>query len=872
MYNLSLSEIYKTVDSNQDGLFSEQVTTRQAKDGYNELKGGKQEHIITVFLSQFKDFLVIILLVAGFISLLLKDIESSIVIIAVTILNAILGTTQHIKAGKALEGLKSLSAPIAKVLRNGQKTEVASKEVVVGDVMFLEAGDYICADGRIIENYSLQVNESSLTGESISVSKVLDIILKNNVTVGDRKNMVFAGGLVTYGRGTIVVTQIGMQTEIGKIASLLESAQDKKTPLQINLDIFGKKLAGVIILLCALIFAINIMRGYPIGESFLFAVALAVAAIPEALSSIVTIVLAIGTQKMAKEHAIIRKLHAVESLGGVSVICSDKTGTLTQNKMVVKSVSIGIDILEADELDINNIHHKQFLEWISLCNDSVNSNGQEIGDPTELALINLSNKYGISEHELRKTIPRISELPFDSERKLMSTLHKDTKGFTLITKGAIDVILSKTTMIYQNDELRSITDDDKKTILNINQNLSQSGLRVLGLANKIIKSSSPLTFNEENDLVFIGVIAMEDPPRLESKQAVYACKQAGIKPVMITGDHKITAIAIARQIGILEDDKEAIEGVDLDLISDEDFQKLVTQLSVYARVSPTHKIRIVKAWQQLGFLVAMTGDGVNDAPALKQADIGIAMGKVGTEVAKESSDMILTDDNFATIVKAISNGRSIYTNIKHSIFFLLSGNMAGILAVIYTSVLALPLPFTAVHLLFINLLTDSMPAIALGLEAPNKSAMDESPRNVKESILTRRFIFETFFQGAIIAVVTLGAFYHGLAMSGVSLGCTMAFSTLTLSRLIHGFNCRSNSPLYKIGFFTNKYQWLAMIIGSFLLLSVLLFPPLQLIFKVSTEIPNHLLEVLIASLIPLLIIQGYKTLYAYKPFNIKYSI
>jgi Ca2+-transporting ATPase len=483
----------------------------------------------------------------------------------------------------------------------------------------------------------------------------------------------------------------------------------------------------------------------------------------------------------------------------------------------------------------------------------------------------MSKTYGINEQELRKSIPRISELPFDSERKLMSTLHKHTNGITLITKGAIDVILSKATKISQNSSIRSITEEDKKNILNINQNYSQSGLRVLGLASKIINSSNALTFSEENELVFIGLIAMEDPPRLESKQAVYECRVAGIKPVMITGDHKITAIAIARQIGILKDDSEAVEGVDLDLVSDDDLKILVTKLSVYARVSPAHKIRIVKAWQQLGFLVAMTGDGVNDAPALKQADIGIAMGKVGTEVAKESSDMILTDDNFATIVKAISNGRSIYTNIKHSIFFLLSGNMAGILAVVYTSILALPLPFTAVHLLFINLLTDSMPAIALGLEAPNKAAMEEAPRDVKESILTKRFIFETFLQGAIIAAATLYSFYHGLAVS-VSLGCTMAFSTLTLSRLIHGFNCRSNFPLYKIGFFTNKYQWLAMIIGTSCLLLVLLYPPLQQVFKVSQDIPNHLIEVLVASLMPLIIIQGYKTIYDYKPFNIKFSI
>jgi len=869
VHTQKIEDIFKIVNSSKKGLTQDQVKDKQEKEGFNELISAKSEHVITVFLSQFTDFLVVILLVAGLISLLLKDIESAIVIVAVTVLNAILGTTQHIKAGKALESLKSLSSPIAKVQRNGNKIEIPAKEVVVGDIMFLEAGDYISADGRILENYSLQVNESSLTGESISVSKTVEELASENLTVGDRKNMVFTGGLVTYGRATIVVTQIGMNTEIGKIATLLESAQNKKTPLQINLDTFGKKLAIVIIFLCSIIFGINLLRGYPIGESFLFAVALAVAAIPEALSSIVTIVLAIGTQKMAKEHAIIRKLHAVESLGGVSVICSDKTGTLTQNKMVVKNISNGYDIYDANELDIKNNYHKQFLEWMTLCNDAVNSNGQEIGDPTEVALINLSLKYGINEKELRQTIPRVSELPFDSERKLMSTLHKTASGTIMITKGAIDVILSRATRIYDNNKVRTITEKDKQSISKINQDFSQAGLRVLGLTSKTI-TSSELDFNDENDLVFNGLIAMEDPPRVESKQAVYECKMAGIKPVMITGDHKITAIAIAKQIGILKDDSEAIEGIELDVLSDEQLRELVTKISVYARVSPTHKIRIVNAWQQLGYLVAMTGDGVNDAPALKQADIGVAMGKVGTEVAKESSDMILTDDNFATIVKAISNGRSIYANIKHSIFFLLSGNMAGILAVIYTSILALPLPFTAVHLLFINLITDSMPAIALGLESPNNSAMQEAPRDVKESMLSKRFVFETFLQGAVIAATTLAVFHYGLAVSGIALASTLAFSTLTLSRLVHGFNCRSNLPLHKIGFFSNKYQWYALITGTSLLVAVLLIPYLQNVFKISSEIPRYIHITFIASLVPLVVIQIYKTIYDY--FNLKFSI
>lgn len=858
IYNQTTDEVINQIDASLEGLTEEEVQKRRLQYGYNQLKEIHKKSIFQVFLSQFTDFLVIILLAAAVISLFLKDIKSAAVILTVTVLNAILGTVQHVKAEKSLESLKALSAPSARVLRNGNKIEIPSREVVVGDILFLEAGDYVSADGRIIENFSLQANESSLTGESVSVIKTQEQITEDEVALGDRKNMVFTGSLITYGRAVVAVTDIGMSSELGKIASLLEAAKEKKTPLQVTLDKFGKKLAVVIIALCALIFLLNVVRGYEIVESFMFAIALAVAAIPEALSSIVTIVLAIGTQKMAKENAIIRKLQAVESLGSVSVICSDKTGTLTQNKMVVEKLYIDSMLKDIKELNMNDMLQRRIVEMSILCNDSITTEQHAIGDPTELALVNMAEYHKVDELELRKVYTRSSEVPFDSDRKLMSTLNDFDGELTMITKGAVDVILKRVSKIATGAGIRAIQDKDLENIEYTNKELSKNGLRVLAFGFKPFSDKKELSIEDENDLVFLGLIAMVDPPREESKKAVEDCISAGIKPVMITGDHRITAAAIAKQIGIAKDDSEVVEGHEIEGLSDEQLRQKVGKISVYARVSPEHKIRIVKAWQDLGNVVAMTGDGVNDAPALKQADIGIAMGKVGTEVAKDASSMVLTDDNFATIVKAISNGRSIYSNIKNAIKFLLSGNTAGILTVLYTSLANLPLPFSAVHLLFINLLTDSMPAIALGMEPHKKGVMKEKPRDIKRPLLTRSFILHVVFEGGIIAASTVAAFYYGLSKGGGPLGSTMAFSVLALARLIHGFNSRSSLPLYKVGVFTNKFLWMALLTGSLLLALVLTIKPLGIVFDVDSRVINELGVIVGLAICPLIIIQASK--------------
>lgn len=855
IYNKTADEVLINVQANLEGLTEEEAARRRLQHGYNQLNETKKKSIIQVFLSQFTDFLVIILLAAATISLFLKDIKSTVVILSVTVLNAILGTVQHVKAEKSLESLKALSSPTARVLRNGNKVEIPSREVVTGDILFLEAGDFISADGRIIENFSLQSNESSLTGESVSVVKTTERITEDDVAVGDRKNMVFAGSLITYGRAVVVVTSIGMGTELGKIAFLLEAAKEKKTPLQVTLDKFTKKLAVAILLLCALIFTLNVVRGYGTVESFMFAVALAVAAIPEALSSIVTIVLAVGTQKMAKENAIIRKLHAVESLGSVSVICSDKTGTLTQNKMVVEKLYIDSRVINIKELNMQETLQRRIVEMSVLCNDAVTTEAQAIGDPTELALINMAEYHKVDELELRKVYPRFLEVPFDSDRKLMSTLNDFNGELIMITKGAVDVIAKRVKEIATKDGTRPIRQQDLKDIEYTNRELSKDGLRVLAFGYRTFSDKKELNTEDECDLVFMGLVAMADPPREESRQAVEDCINAGIKPVMITGDHKITAAAIAKQIGIVKDDKEVVEGHEIERLSDDQLKQIVGRISVYARVSPEHKIRIVKAWQDTGNVVAMTGDGVNDAPALKQADIGIAMGKVGTEVAKDASAMVLTDDNFATIVKAISNGRSIYDNIKNAIRFLLSGNTAGIIAVLYTSFAHLPLPFTAVQLLFINLLTDSMPAIALGLEPHNKDIMREKPRDINKPMLTKSFILQVLFEGSVIAASTITAFYYGINKGGAALGSTMAFAVLALARLIHGFNCRSSLPIYKIGVFSNKFQWFALAAGSALLVFILTVEPLANIFDVEHAVISELGVVVALAVCPLFIIQ-----------------
>ena len=759
-FNQSPSNVLKHFHVSLDGLTTKAAQEALQNYGPNALSEGKKKSMVVVFLEQFKDLLVFILIAAAIISALSGNLESTIVIFAVIILNAILGTVQHFKAEKSLSSLKALSAPSAKVIRNGTKIEIPSSEVVPGDIIFLEAGDLIVADGRVIESYSLQVNESSLTGESESVNKTAEIIDRTEVALGDQINMVFSGSLVTYGRGIVLVTATGMQTEIGKIATLMNQTQQKKTPLQVNLDDFSKKLAMIILGICFIVFTLSIYRKIPVLDSLMFAVALAVAAIPEALSSIVTIVLALGTQKMAKQNAIMKELKAVESLGSISIICSDKTGTLTQNKMTTKKVYLNHTLVDGDTLDYTNPLERLLLQSAVLANDSTNQEGQEIGDPTEVALVNLGQKLGLSEISLRKDYPRLSEIPFDSDRKLMSTLHFIDGQYILFTKGAFDVLLDRTNTIATTEGIRELTLEDCNQINAANQSLSENGLRVLAFAYKVLPSEKLLTLEDETDYTFLGLISMIDPPREESKAAVADARLAGIKPIMITGDHKVTASAIAREIGILADSDIAVEGTTLDHMTDAELDEKLEHIAVYARVSPENKIRIVDAWQRKGKIVAMTGDGVNDAPALKKADIGIAMGITGTEVSKDAAAMILTDDNFATIVKAITNGRNVYTNIKNSIKFLLSGNTSGILAVLYTSICALPMPFAPVHLLFINLVTDSLPAIAIGMEEATDDLLHQKPRNPRASILSKDFLVRILVEGSIIGLFTLIAPYR----------------------------------------------------------------------------------------------------------------
>lgn len=833
-YQMSRTEAQKSVNGSTHPLSQDQIKKNQEKYGPNALVEEKKKSILQIFLEQYKDFLVIILIAAAIVSGLLGETESAIVILVVITMNAILGTVQTIKAEQSLDSLKAMSAPEAKVFRNGDVIKVPSSEVTIGDIVMLEAGDYVPADGRILENASLKVDESALTGESLGVDKTEEEI-SGEVPLGDRTNMVYSGSFVSYGRGSFLVTAIGMETEVGKIAKLLKSTSEKKTPLQMNLDNFGQKLSILILVFCAILFGISVfVRKEPIGDAFLFAVALAVAAIPEALSSIVTIVLSFGTQKMAKEHAIVRKLQAVEGLGSVSIICSDKTGTLTQNKMTVEYYYVEGKEIPAESIDLGDKAQKQLLRHSILCNDSTNKNGEEIGDPTETALINQGDKLGVPAETVREKYPRFSEVPFDSDRKLMSTLHNLKGVSTMVTKGAVDVLLGRVTTIQKDGVPQPVTQQDIQEIEEQNQKFSRNGLRVLAFAYKSVPEGTALSIEDENDMTFLGLIAMMDPPREESKDAVAECIKAGIKPIMITGDHKVTAAAIAKRIGILKDESEACEGAVIENMSDEELQKFVEGISVYARVSPEHKIRIVKAWQDKGNIVSMTGDGVNDAPALKQADIGVAMGITGTEVSKDAASMILTDDNFATIVKAVENGRNVYRNIKSAIQFLLSGNFAGILAVLYASIANLPVPFAPVHLLFINLLTDSLPAIALGLEPHTKAVMNEKPRPMNESILTKNFLSKIGIEGFVIAVMTMIGFYIGYQESPL-LASTLAFGTLCTSRLVHGFNCKSDAPvLFTKRFFNNKYLAGAFGLGLLLITAVMMIPGLHSIFQVQT--------------------------------------
>ena len=842
-------ELFRELGCRAEGLAAAEARQRLETYGPNELQAGGKKSVARVFLEQFRDFLVVILILAAAVSAALGDGESALVILAVITMNAVLGTVQTVKAAASLDSLKRMSAPTAKVLRDGHVTQIPGREVVPGDVVVLEAGDSVCADGRLLESASLKCAESALTGESLPVEKNVEPI-HGEVALGDRKNMVFSGSFVTYGRGQFLVTGTGMDTEMGKIAALLKSTEEKKTPLQISLDQFGRRLSAIILIICAVLFIISVaVRHENVMNAFLFAVALAVAAIPEALSSIVTIVLSFGTQKMAKENAIIRKLQAVEGLGSVSVICSDKTGTLTQNRMTVQKLYTAGHVIDASDADFSDPVQEPLLRSALLCSDATVDEHGEVGDPTETALVRLGEDHGFDEAATRARWPRLTEIPFDSDRKLMSTVHQMEGGRLMVTKGAVDVLLDRCV----------ISPAERAAVEQANEQFSKAGLRVLAFACRRIDRAT-VSLEDENSLDFLGLIAMMDPPRAESKQAVAECIAAGIRPVMITGDHKVTAAAIAKEIGILTEDTQAVEGAVLDGMSDEELKAFVPRVSVYARVTPEHKIRIVRAWQARGALVAMTGDGVNDAPALKQADIGVAMGVTGTEVAKDAAGMVLADDNFATIVQAVKNGRNVYANIKKAIQFLLSGNMAGILTVLYASLMGLPVPFAAVHLLFINLLTDSLPAIALGLEPHTGEVMGEKPRPRDEGILTRPFLASIGVEGLVIAIATIAAFHIGLR-HGEAVGSTMAFATLCLSRLFHGFNCKAERPvLLTKRFWDNRWLLGAFAVGAALLGAVLLVPALEPLFSAAKLSAGLLAAVVGLSAGSMLVIQLLKAL------------
>ena len=858
-YKQTPQQALETQKTSANGLSGQEVQARAQQFGPNQLAEGEKKSVLQVFAEQFKDLLVIILIIAALISAASGNLESTIVIIAVLILNAILGTVQYFKAEKSLESLKAMSSPTAKVLRDGKRMEIPSTQIVPGDIVLLEAGDMVVADGRILENYSLKVNESSLTGESEGVDKTADVIHADQVALGDQKNMVFSGSLVTYGRATVLVTATGMNTELGKIATLMNQTQQRKTPLQESLDNFSAKLAIVIMVICAIVFGLSVFRSnMEILDALMFAVALAVAAIPEALSSIVTIVLAMGTQKMAKQNAIMKDLKAVESLGCVSVICSDKTGTLTQNKMTPQKVYADGALVEGKDLNLANHVQRLLLKAALLASDATHEEetGTSIGDPTEVALVMLGEHFGVEEETYRVQHPRLGELAFDSDRKLMSTLHDIDGVPTLFTKGAMDVLLYRSKWLLTSEGRVPLTQEMKEEIGRVNTQLSTEGLRVLAFAYRELDAIRPLSLDDEQEFTFLGLISMIDPPRPEAIQAVADAKQGGIRTIMITGDHKITATAIAKQLGIFQEGDQALSGVELDNMTDEQLDACLASVSVYTRVSPEHKIRIVNAWQRRGNIVSMTGDGVNDAPALKKADIGVAMGITGTEVSKDAASMILADDNFATIVKAVVNGRSVYANIKNAIQFLLSGNTAGIFCVVYASLMALPAPFEAVHLLFINLLTDSLPAIAIGMEPARRGLLNQKPRDPKEPILTRPLLARIGIQGLLIAIVTMIAFYLGYQNGDAALATTMAFSTLTLARLFHGFNCRGAESIFRLKFSSNKASIWAFLAGVVLLMLVLFVPGLNSLFMVSPSFGvANLGEIVGLALIPTIVIQ-----------------
>ena len=905
-FQRTTDEIKNEFNVNEEqGLSEEQVVKNRQTYGTNELAAKKKKSLFVKFLEQFKDFMIIVLIIAALISGIVgwyegEGITDSIIILIVVIVNAIIGVAQESKAEKSLEALQKLSSHVAKVLRNGSVTVVPSKDLVPGDIVILDTGDYVPADLRIIEAINLKAQEASLTGESVPVDKNTETILDEKVDLGDRTNMLFSSSLITYGRGKGIVVETGMNTEVGKIAGMINEVKDTATPLQQKLNKLGKTLGIAAIAICIVIFLIGLLYGKDPMDMFMTAVSLAVAAIPEGLAAVSTIVLAIGVQRMVKKHAIVKKLPAVETLGSTTVICSDKTGTLTQNKMTVKKVFFNNKLVNLDEINTSEINPElEKLVHISIfCNDTKVAKDKTLtGDPTETALVDMSFNLDF-EPSILEEFPRVKELPFDSERKLMTTVHKVGDKYAVYTKGGVDELLAKCNKYIINGEIKQNLLEYRKEIEKQNGEMAKDALRVLAMAYKELdhEPTDEEMHTIESDLIYVGMVGMIDPPREEVKEAVEKCKTAGIKTVMITGDHKITAIAIAKALGILENEDEAITGAELEEMSDEELIKNIRKYSVYARVSPEHKVRIVKAWQANGEIVAMTGDGVHDAPALKTADIGCAMGIVGTDVSKEAADVILTDDNFATIVSSVEEGRRIYDNILKAIQFLLSSNVGEII-VLFLAILITPLlskwfnitdlnlivPLLPIHILWINLVTDSLPALALAVDPAEKDIMNRKPIKPKQGVFTKGMTWRVIYQGVMIGLLTLAAFIIGLAtpanqlpvveMEGangvvrtlseeevrVEIGQTMAFTVLALSELVHVFNIRNNKKsIFKTGILSNKKLILACLGSALLMIVILVVPALRHIFSIPVLPVMNIIEIVILVLMPLVIVELFK--------------
>ena len=886
-FNKTVDEVESTLKTNaENGLTAEEAKKRQEEYGLNELKAKKKKSLFVKFLEQFKDFMIIILIISAIISGVVgvaqgEGFTDTIIILVVVVVNAIIGVAQENKAEKSLEALQKLSSHVAKVVRDGKLQVIQSKELVPGDIVILETGDYVPADLRIIEAVNLKSQESALTGESVPVEKMAAKIEDEKIGIGDRVNMLFSSSLITYGRGKAVVVETGMNTEVGKIADIINTAEEQGTPLQQKLNKLGKTLGIVALAICAVIFVVGLLYGKEPIHMFMTAVSLAVAAIPEGLPAVFTIVLAIGVQRMVKRNAIVKKLPAVETLGSASVICSDKTGTLTQNKMTVEKVFCDGNLVNleesADMIDIQKLVYASML-----CNDTKISEDDKLtGDPTETALVDMAFKLEF-DPSVYGMFPRISEIPFDSDRKLMTTVHEENGQYVVYTKGGVDELLANCNSYILEGDIKTDLEEYKEIIRRYNMEMAQNALRVLAMAYKVLdhKPTAEEIKELESNLTYIGMVGMIDPPRLEVKDAVQECKEAGIKTVMITGDHKITAIAIAKSLGILENDDEAITGTELEEMSDEELIRNVRKYSVYARVSPEHKVRIVKAWQANGETVAMTGDGVNDAPSLKIADIGCAMGVVGTDVAKEAADVILTDDNFATVVSAVEEGRRIYDNILKAIQFLLSSNI-GEIVVLFLAILITPLlskqfgvditlieTLLPIHILWINLVTDSLPALALAVDPAADNVMKRKPlKNTKKGIFTKGMTWRIVYQGLMIGLLTLTAFIIGLSTPDVSqeekvkIGQTMAFYVLALSELVHVFNIRDNKrSIFKTGIFNNSKLILATVVSASLMFVILFTQGLRDIFGLVMLPAMHVFETVMLVLAPVIIVEIFKLL------------